>query len=165
MPAKNFHGFIDFHGKTPGAATPEMWEDLIEGETRDGFGFILKGRVNDAGYQSITVPGSLKAYYEAQTAHGVMDWADIVQPAIAHAEAGVTIRPHVHFFWTRDDGMGRVLTSERLALTESGRRIYFHPDGSLKAPGERLDNPDMAETLRRIARDGADVFYLSLIHI
>ncbi|MEQ8654872.1 MAG: gamma-glutamyltransferase [Kiloniellales bacterium] len=159
MPKKGFHGFIDFHGKTPAAARPDMWEDLIEGETRDGFGFILKGRVNDAGYQSITVPGSLKAYFEAQTTHGLMDWTDIVQPAIEHAEAGVTIRPHVHHFWTVEDDFGRVLTSERLALTPSGRRIYFHPDGRLKRPGERLDNPDMARTLRLIAKEGADVFY------
>ncbi len=159
LPKTGFHGFIDFHGKTPAAATPEMWQDLIEGETRDGFGFILKGRVNDAGYQSITVPGSLKAYYEAQTTHGVMDWPDVVQPAIEHAEAGVVIRPHMHFFWTADDGMGRVLTAERLAMTPSGRRIYFHPDGRLKGPGERLDNPDLARTLQRIAEDGAEVFY------
>lgn len=159
MPAKGFHGFVDFHGKTPAAARPDMWEDLIEGETRDGFGFILKGRVNDAGYQSITVPGSLKAYFEAQTEHGVMDWADVVQPAIEQAEAGITIRPHMHFFWTRDDGMGRVITAERLAMTASGRRIYFHSDGRLKQPGERLENPDLAETLKRIAREGADVFY------
>jgi len=159
MPGKGFHGFIDFHGKTPAAATPDMWEKLIEGEARDGFGFILKGRVNDAGYQSITVPGSLKAYFEAQTAHGLMDWADVVNPAIEHAEAGVMVRPHVHFFWTADDGMGRVLTSERLAMTPSGKRIYFHADGSLKRPGDILHNPDMAETLRRIAREGAGTFY------
>ncbi len=163
MPKKGFHGCIDFHGKTPGAARPEMWEDIVEGETRDGFGFVLKGRVNDAGYQSITVPGSLKAYFEAQTAHGVMDWSDVVQPAIAHAEAGVTIRPHVHFFWVEDDGMGRVVVADRLAMTPSGRRIYFHADGTLKKPGERLENPDMAQTLRRIAKEGADVFYLGEI--
>ena len=159
MPKKGFHGFIDFHGKTPAAATPDMWQDLIEGEARDGFGFILKGNVNDAGYQSITVPGSLKAYFEAQTEHGVMDWSDIVQPAIDHAERGVVIRPHMHFFWTVNDGMGRVLTTDRLALTPSGRRIYFHPDGTLKRPGERLENPDLAQTLRKIAKGGADVFY------
>ncbi|MEX2629393.1 MAG: gamma-glutamyltransferase [Tistlia sp.] len=163
LPAKGFHGFIDFHGRTPAAARPDMWQDLIEGETRDGFGFLLKGRVNDAGYQSITVPGSLKAYFEAQTAHGVMDWADVVQPAIEQAEAGAVIRPHVHFFWTEDDGMGRVVVSERLAMTPAGRRIYFRPDGSLKGPGERLDNPDLARTLRLIAREGADVFYLGEI--
>lgn len=159
MPKTGFHGFIDFHGKTPSAATPDMWQDLIEGEARDGFGFILKGNVNDAGYQSITVPGSLKAYFEAQTEHGVMDWSDIVQPAIDHAERGVVIRPHMHFFWTVNDGMGRVLTTDRLALTPSGRRIYFHPDGTLKRPGERLENPDLAQTLRKIAKGGADVFY------
>ena len=159
LPKKGFHGLIDFHGKTPSAARPDMWEHLIEGETRDGFGFILKGRVNDVGYQSITVPGSLKAYYEAQTEHGVMDWADVVQPAIDHAERGVVIRPHMYFFWTQNDGMGRVLTSDRLAFTESGRRIYFSADGSLKRPGDRLHNPDMARTLRTIAAEGADVFY------
>jgi gamma-glutamyltranspeptidase/glutathione hydrolase len=158
-PSKGVHEIIDFHGKTPAAARPDMWEDLIEGETRDGFGFILKGRVNDAGYQSITVPGSLKAYFEAQSAYGTMDWADVVRPAIEHAERGVVIRPHMHFFWTANDGMGRVLTAERLALTPSGKRIYFHADGTLKKPGERLENPEMAETLRRVARDGADVFY------
>jgi gamma-glutamyltranspeptidase/glutathione hydrolase len=158
-PSKDVHEIIDFHGKTPAAARPDMWEHLIEGETRDGFGFILKGRVNDAGYQSITVPGSLKAYFEAQSEYGTMDWSDVVRPAIEHAERGVVIRPHMHFFWTANDGMGRVLTAERLALTSAGKRIHFHPDGMLKKPGERLHNPEMAETLRRIARNGADVFY------
>ena len=158
LPGQGVHEFIDFHGKTPAAARPDMWEHLIEGETRDGFGFILKGRVNDIGYQSITVPGSLKAYFEAQSAYGRMDWADVVQPAIEACEAGVMIRPHVHFFWTVDEP-GRVLTADRLRFTEAGREIYFHPDGRLKGLGETLRNPDLAETLRRIAREGADVFY------
>ena len=58
LPGVGVHRCIDFHGKAPLATRPDMWEDLIEGEARDGFGFILKGRVNDLGYQSITVPGS-----------------------------------------------------------------------------------------------------------
>ena len=52
------HTCIDFHGRAPAAARPDMWADLVEGETRDGFGFILKGRVNDVGYQSIAVPAA-----------------------------------------------------------------------------------------------------------
>lgn len=159
MPAKGYHGFIDFHGKTPAAANPDMWQHLIRGEARDGFGFILEGNVNDAGYQSITVPGSLKAFFEAQTTYGLMDWRDIVQPAIDHAERGVVIRPHMYFFWTNNDGMGRVLTADRLALSASGRRIYFNSYGSLKRPGERLENPDLAQTLRKIANEGVDIFY------
>ena len=49
LPGRGVHGLIDFHGKAPAATRPDMWEHLIEGETRDGFGFILKGRVNDLG--------------------------------------------------------------------------------------------------------------------
>ena len=70
LPSKGVHCCIDFHGKTPLAAHPAMWEDRLEGETRDGFGFILKGRVNDLGYQAITTPGALKAYFEAVTEFG-----------------------------------------------------------------------------------------------
>ncbi len=158
LPGKGVHSLIDFHGKAPAAAKPEMWEDLIEGETRDGFGFVLKDQVNDFGYQSITVPGSLKAYWEAHSEFGRMDWADVVQPAIKACEAGVVVRPHVHFFWTFDEP-GRVLTVERLRLSESGRKVYFHPDGRLKGPGEVLHNPEMAESLRRIAKEGAEDFY------
>ena len=38
IPEKGIHTCIDFHGKTPLAATPEMWESLIESETRAGTG-------------------------------------------------------------------------------------------------------------------------------
>ena len=136
-----------------------MWEDLIEGETRDGFGFILKNRVNDVGYQSITVPGSLKAYSEAHSRWGRLSWSDVLQPAIDEARRGVTIRPHVYNWWTQDDGSGRVLPAERLGFSKSGKRIYFHSNGRLKKVGETLMNPDLADTLERIAKVGADDFY------
>jgi gamma-glutamyltranspeptidase/glutathione hydrolase len=159
LPKKGVHTFIDFHGRAPAAVRPDMWEGLIEGETRDGFGFILKGRVNDVGYQSITVPGSLKAYHEAQTEFGTMAWRDIVQPAIEHAERGFIVRPQVHLFWTRPEGMGRVEIPERLGFTAAGRRIYLDAAGKPHPLGSRIRNPDMARTLRRIAEGGADVFY------
>ena len=93
MPGRGVHETIDFHGRVPAAATPDMWVDLIEAETRDGFGFILKGHVNDVGHQSVTVPGSLKAYHEALGRFGTMAWADIVAPAIAYAEGGFPRHP------------------------------------------------------------------------
>ncbi|MFL2792279.1 MAG: gamma-glutamyltransferase, partial [Paracoccaceae bacterium] len=74
LPDHDIHTCIDFHGKTPLAASPKMWEDLIISETRDGFGFVLKDNVNDLGYQSVTTPGSLKAYYEALENFGTWDW-------------------------------------------------------------------------------------------
>ena len=160
LPGRGVHAFLDFHGTVPAAATPDMWAGLIEGETRDGFGFILEDRVNEAGYQSVTVPGSLKAYHEAQTAYGTMAWADVLAPAIAYAEDGFAVRPHVYETWIEEDSVfGRVDMVDRLRLTETGRRIYFRADGTLKRPGEIVRNPDMARTLRRIAEAGAQVFY------
>ena len=159
LPGENVHECIDFHGKSPAAVRPAMWQDRIEGEASDGFGFILKDHVNDVGYQSITVPGSLKAYSEAHANWGRLSWADVMAPAIRQAERGVTIRPHMYNWWTTNDGSGRVLPAERLRCTQSGQRIYFHSDGSLKRVGDHLDNPEMAETLRRLAKVGAEDFY------
>jgi gamma-glutamyltranspeptidase/glutathione hydrolase len=156
---RGFHGFIDYHTTAPAAARADMWEDLIEGEARDGFGFFLKGRVNEVGYQSIMTPGSLKAYHEAVAEYGTMDWADIVAPAVAEADRGFVVRPRVHEYWTKYHDFGRVPTVEKLACTDSGRRIYFDADGTLKRPGDRVENPDMARSLRRIAEGGEAVFY------
>jgi gamma-glutamyltranspeptidase / glutathione hydrolase len=159
MPSKGVHTCIDFHGKTPMAATPDMWEHLVAGETRDGFGFVLDGNVNDLGYGSITTPGSLKAYAEAIEAFGTWDWADVVAPAIAQAEDGFMVRPHVHFWWTHGAAHGRVQIDERLRFSKTGAEIYFGDDGQVKKIGEHVHNPDMAETLRRIAKSGPDIFY------
>ncbi|MGI9422576.1 MAG: gamma-glutamyltransferase [Hyphomicrobiaceae bacterium] len=150
---------IDFHGKTPLAATPHMWADLMQGETRDGFGFVLEGNVNDLGYGAITTPGAPLAYFEAVRDFGSWDWADICAPAIAQAEAGFIIRPHVHFWWHFGAQFGRANNRDRLALSETGRRIYFGPTGEPKVIGDRVENPDLARTLALLARSGADAFY------
>jgi gamma-glutamyltranspeptidase/glutathione hydrolase len=159
LPEKGVHGFIDFHGRAPAAARPDIWRDLIEAEAEDGFGFALKGRVNDLGYQAITAPGSLKAYHEALARYGTLDWKQALEPAIAVAEEGFMVRPHVYDFWTRKEAFGLVDHIERLRFSASGRRIYFKPDGSLHQPGELLRNPDMGRTLRRVAEHGSEDFY------
>ena len=159
LPDDGVHTCVDFHGTSPAATRPDQWEDLVVGETRDGFGFLLEGNVNDVGYQSITTPGSLLAYHEAQTRHGRLPWADVVAPAIEWAETGFPVRPAVHHWWLEGATMGRVSAVERLRHTPAGRGIYFHEDGTLHQIGETLRNPDLARTLRRIAEGGADVFY------
>ena len=159
MPGRGVHTCIDFHGKTPLAATSDMWQDRLISETRDGFGFVLEGHVNDLGYQAVTTPGSLKAYAEAVDAFGTFDWADICQPAIGYANDGFMVRPAVHGWWVSGASLGRVDVQERLRLTASGRRLYYRDDGSLKEIGERFTNPDLGRTLQRIAEQGADSFY------
>ena len=159
LPSRGVHCCIDFHGKTPLAAHPAMWEDLLEGETRDGFGFILKGRVNDLGYQSITTPGALKAYFEAAAEFGSWDWADICAPAVAQARDGFIVRPHVDFWWRQTEQLGRTANRDRNAFSATGRVVYFREDGRIKATGDHVVNPDLARTLERVAKGGADIFY------
>jgi len=160
IPARGYHGYIDFHAPAPAAARPDMWESLILSEARDGYGFILEGSVNDVGYQSVCVPASLAAYYQAQREFGVLPWAEIVQPAIAWAESGWTVRPHVELFWSDPGMMGRVPNPARLRHSAPGRALYCREDGSPKRVGDLVRNPDYATVLRLIARGGADVFYL-----
>ncbi len=55
--------------------------------------------------------------------------------------------------------MGRVDNADRLRFSASGRRLYLDAAGEPLRPGALIRNPDMAETLRRIAAEGADAFY------
>ena len=158
-PGTGTHEYIDFHAPTPGAATPDMWADLIEGEARDGYGFILKGRVNDIGYQSICVPASLRAYATAHERYGSLLWADLLAPAIDWAREGWRVRPHVYQFWSDPGQMGRVANHERLSHTPGARALYCRPDGTPKRVGDLVENPDLAGTLSIIAQKGADAFY------
>ena len=157
---KGEHVFIDAHGRCPAAATPTMWADRILGETTDGFGFILRDHVNERGYAAITVSGILRAFSEAVEAYGTWDWADIVAPAITEAVRGLVVRPHVYTVWTQDERrFGRLNYGDKLGVSETGRRVYLNADGSYKRPGQRVENPDMTRSLKRIAREGADLFY------
>ncbi|MEM6680295.1 MAG: gamma-glutamyltransferase family protein, partial [Pseudomonadota bacterium] len=157
-PTRGRHEVIDFHAKTPLRATPDMWLDRLEGETRDGFGFILRDNVNDLGHQAVATPGLLRAFHEIMETHGSWDWADICTPAIDQARQGFAVRPHVHFWWTHGSENGRVPVERRLAYSPTGREIYF-TEGRVKRIGERVENPDLARTLETIAREGAEAFY------
>ena len=159
-PGTGVHTCIDAHGRCPTAVTEGMWADCILGETRDGFGFILRDFVNECGYQAITTPGILRVFAEAAEAHGTWDWRDLVAPAIAEAKRGVTIRPHLFALWNRDERrFGRMNYGEKLGVTPAGRAIYLAPDGGYRRAGQRIDNPDMAHTLQRIADEGAETLF------
>lgn len=159
LPDSGVHTCLEFHSRAPEKVREDMWADIIEGETEDGFGFILKGGVNDIGYQAITTPMSLRAYDDALERWGTESLSELLEPAIEYAENGFMVRPHVAYFWSLAEGAGRVEHWKRLDYTDAGARIYLNPDGSRKKPGEMVVNSDMAATLKRIASDGIDVFY------
>ena len=65
----------------------------------------------------------------------------------------------MHSWWHSGASLGRVDVIDRLALTETGKHLYFRDDGSLKHMGDHFRNPDLANTLARIAQQGWRDFY------
>ncbi len=158
-PQKGLHECLDFHGRAPLAVTPEMWEHLLVGESEDGFGFQLEGRVNEIGYGAITSPMTLRALDEALGRYGTRRIGDLMVPAIHYAEQGFMVRPHVAAYWNQVPTEGRAPHSEFLTAVPATRRIYAKPDGTLRRIGETLRNPDMAATLRLVRERGVAEFY------
>ena len=159
LPSQGVHTTIDFHGRSSAAVRPDMWEDRIVREAEDGWGFILQTRENELGYQAVTTPMTLRAFDLALRQYGTKTLAALLEPAIAYAEHGYQIRPHMVHFWTRPPIAGRDGNRAIVTHFPATRAIYCHPDGTLKDVGDILRNPDMARTLRRIATHGADDFY------
>ena len=161
LPDRDVHEVVDFHGRVPAAATPDMWQDRVIGETDDGFGFVLEGAINDLGYQSIATPGTLKAFSEVHRRYCSLSWDALLAPAIRIAQEGYVVTPGVHGYWTRDvdNASGRTSIRERLAFSDYGRRMYCDERGEPLCIGQTVRNPDMAESYRRIAEGGAEVFY------
>ena len=69
------------------------------------------------------------------------------------------MRPHVHFWWSDDGAFGRAPNFERTGFTPDARALYCRPDGMPKRVGDSVVNRDYGQTLRAIAKGGADVFY------
>lgn len=160
MPGRGVHEIVEFYAKASLSATPEMWADKLIGQSRDGFAFLLEGGISEFGHLAVCTPGSVKGYDFALSRYGTMDWADIIAPAIRQAREGVLVRPHMHWFWSQDQkGSGQENTVDKLRYSRTGRDLYFRPDGSVKRVGDILANPDMADTLERLAKGGADLFY------
>jgi gamma-glutamyltranspeptidase / glutathione hydrolase len=153
------HYCIDFHGRAPAATRADQWESLIERECDDGFGFVLKGQVNELGYTSMTTPLTIKAFAQASEKFGTRSLADLLQPAITYCHEGFAVRPHVHGFWRQPAQAGRIERIRVIRDNAAASKIYLKPDGSLYNVGEILRNPDMGRTYERIAQHGVEDFY------
>jgi len=153
------HVCLDFYGRAPLAATPDMWLSQLVAETEDGFGFILKGRQNELGYGAIATPMTLRGLSTALDKFGTRTFGDLLGSAIHYAEKGFMVRPHVSAYWNQVQTEGRAPHAEFLTHLTPTQKIYAKPNGRLHAVGDTLVNRDMGSTLRRIAAAGVDDFY------
>jgi gamma-glutamyltranspeptidase / glutathione hydrolase len=134
-------GFVDYREEAPKRATRDMY--LLPDGSVDSKASLI-------GYRAIGVPGTVAGMELALRTYGTMKLADVMAPAIRLAEQGFPV----------SEKLAASLQESRKVLQQfSGSRRIFLKDGALYQPGEILRQPELAATLRRIARNGAAEFY------
>jgi gamma-glutamyltranspeptidase/glutathione hydrolase len=159
FPGKSAPLAIDFHGRAGQRSRPEQWASIFESAAPDGFGYVVTGKINDVGYQAITVPGMVAGVGEIHRRFGSMPWRELVLRAVPYAEQGFLVTPDLAQFWIRPGLHGRVSTRDRLSHTETGKGICLKPTGETYRDGEVFRQALLAETYRRIAAEGSESFY------
>ena len=130
---------LDFREKAPLASTRDMYLDE-HGDV---------GRRSTVGHLSVGVPGTPAGMWEAHQRFGTLEWSELVQPAIELADGFAT-----HAFLAQS--LGR---AQRALSAFEGSAATFLPGGEPPKVGETFRQPDLAETLRRIAEKGPNGFY------
>lgn len=140
--------------------TPDMWEDLLLRPNPDGWGYFLKGKVNDAGYTAICIPGWVKGMAAILVRYGTWSWADVIAPAVRVAEEGWTVTDFQAMRWRRPRPYPEATSLlDFILMNEEASRIYLREDGTPYDIGDQLHNPDYGTTLRQLAQAGAEDFY------
>jgi gamma-glutamyltranspeptidase / glutathione hydrolase len=102
------------------------------------------------GAASCAIPGAAAGLEEAHRAFGSLPWNVLFEPAIELARRGVEL--------TRQQAHLHAILDLILRHTDEGRRVYGRGERRLVA-GDVLVQPDLAETLERLARYGATELY------
>ena len=133
--------FFDYREVAPGKATRDMYIGA------DG---KLDKELSVIGYKSVAVPGTVAGLELALKTYGKLKLADVMAPAIHLAEDGFPV----------SEKLARQLEEQRDYLQEFSvsRRIFLN-DGKMYKAGDTFKQPELATTLKRIAKNGAAEFY------
>lgn len=133
---------IDYRETAPSAATANMY--------LDDNGQVVRDKITDSVLSS-GVPGTVAGLNLALRKYGTMSLRQVMQPAILLAEKGFKVTP----------GLERALhmNEKRLIKSEATRRLFFKRHLQPYKIGDRFRQPDLARTLRLIAKQGDKGFY------
>src|ERR1700693_4428332 len=151
--AKGGDALLEFYATAGARAREDQWEHLFIREAAYRYGYVPEGWVNDVGYQSVGVPGTVSGLYEALTRFGTISWEQAIEPAIPIAREGFPVSGFVHGYWTTDYGPDMVPTAQRIQVTPAAKAIYTR-HGELFNIGDRLVQADYARTLERLGGGG-----------
>lgn len=129
--------FLDYREMAPAAAFRDMYID----ETGE-----VDPDASLTGHRAVGVPGTVAGLWAAHSRYGVLPWDSLVEPAISLAENGFVV----------GEDLIAVIDYERERLSSDTN--FFDYYGSAVA-GQRFTQPELAQTLRRIADQGTDGFY------
>jgi len=108
------------------------------------------------GYETISVPTTLATLEYARARYGTMDMTTLLQPAVETAEHGYPLS-EIQIIWTKK-------YYENIMRSSAYMRFLTMDDGrTIGQPGDRHCRPDLANTLRRIAKEGVGSFYFGRI--
>ena len=138
-PAKDL--FLDFREKAPAAATPTLFQNE-DGEVVDG--------LSTDSYLAVGVPGTVMGLETARKRFGTMSRKRLMTPAIHLAENGYTLQTgDINILHTRTQDFA----------DQPNVADIFLKDGAPYAAGDTLKQPELATSLKAIARKGTDAFY------
>lgn len=133
---------IDYRETAPAAAHRDLYLDAA--------GAVDEAMIRHS-HAAVGVPGTVAGLAHALARYGSLPLATVMAPAIALAEDGFPV----------GDDLAAGLAERRPAFARwsESMRVFFKPDGSAYAAGETLRQPDLAWSLRQIARHGPEAFY------
>jgi gamma-glutamyltranspeptidase/glutathione hydrolase len=133
--------FFDYREMAPGNATRDMY--IKPNGTLDKEASVI-------GYRSVAVPGTVAGLALALKTDGTMKLAQVLRPAIRYAEEGIPVTEKLaHEFQEERSDLERFSVSNHIFL--NGGKMY--------QVGDTLRQPELAATLKRIAKHGPDEFY------
>ena len=132
---KNEHVVLDYMGRTPFAARPELYANE---------------EIYSKGTLTHLVPGACGGWMAALERYGSMDPLDVFMPAIEYAEQGypVTVKNAMFYNWD----------APNLLQHSAGVQTYLNAEGKRNV-GDIVKQPNLGRTLRLVAKEGASAFY------
>jgi len=129
---------------------------VTEGRDLDWFQWPkVEGDRNIIGAESICVPGAVAGFGLASERFGRLPWRALVAPAVALADAGMPVDWYASLSIAVDAGGLEQCPHSRAIFMPDGRAPVTRERGA----EQRLYNPALVRTLRRLAEAGPRDFY------
>ena len=107
--------------------------------------------VPTTGPLSVSVPGCVDGWFELHKKFGKLPMTTILKPTIEYARAGYPVSEQVAFDWE--------FYSRTFRVEQPNFKALYTREGKTPIKGEIFQNPELANTLEKIAKGGRDEFY------